>query len=94
MEEPAVADTFSVPEVAEALGRPLCAIQLWISTDILPRPILREVGGDGTWFFSKGELLVLKAFIDRYAGPSALTNMRAATHEIHQAIQAYRDMYV
>lgn len=92
MEEPAEAETYSLPEAATALGRSFTAIQLWVSTDILPKPIYREVGGDGTWFFSKGELLVIKAFIDRYAG--TLVHMRAAIHEIHQAIQAYRDMYI
>lgn len=95
MDHPVAAETFTIQEAADALGRSLSTLRRWIASDRIPEPYLRDVAR-GYRVYSVGELRTMAQIIARHERDFMylVAENTHVIHELHQAIQAYRALHV
>lgn len=86
-----MAETYTLPEFAQALGKPILTIRRWIEADKLPAPYLVETQR-ALRVYSRGEVEVIVQVLRRntesYAYFTAAN--QAAIQDMMQSIHAYR----
>jgi predicted transcriptional regulator len=95
MDHPVTVETFTLPAAAEALGRSEATFRRWIEDDKVPRPRLQDVTRH-YMVYSAGELEAMARVISEHE--QEFKNLVAANSQVverlHQAVYAYRDLYI
>lgn len=88
-------ESFTIPEVARALGRAELTIRRWIDADKIPEPYLRETTRN-LRVYSLGEVQVIaRVLARREADFTYLTSTdHAAIAEMQEYMQAYRAHHI
>ena len=95
METPAIVETYTIPQAAEALGKSEVNFRRWLQRDLVPAPYLRETTRN-LLVYSRGEMQVLVEQLARHEESFAYycAQHETAKHSIFQHMQAYRASYV
>lgn len=90
-EHPVLVVSFTIPEVARALGRAELTIRRWIEADKIPAPYLRDTQRQ-LRVYSIGEATTMANVLARQeAAYSYLTSTNAeALRDMHESMHAYR----
>lgn len=86
-----VLQCYTIPQAAEALGRPLATFRRWLSAEKVPEPIYWETSR-GTKVYTRGELEVLMTHLAHHGETYSylVTTYNDTTERLYQAIHAYR----
>lgn len=95
MDGPAVVETFSIIEAAEAIGRTPLTFRRWIDRDMVPAPYLREEG-NRPCVYSRGELEVMAAVLAKHKEDFQYLceKHEHVRHNMQQHMQAYRSNHI
>lgn len=95
MDSPAVVESFTIPEAADALGKSLNTFRRWVQDGLIPGPYLRDTQSNYR-VYSKGELTIIAQALQVHGQEFAYFRADHTTviHEINQRIQAYRSMHI
>lgn len=94
-ETPVNVESFTIPELARALGRAELTIRRWIEADKIPGPYLRETTRN-LRVYSVGEARVIARVLSRRENDFVyLTSTdHAAMAEMHEHMQAHRAHHI
>lgn len=95
MDHPVYAESYTIPEAAEALGRSVLGFKRWITDGLVPPPVLRDTVR-GYKHYSRGELEVIRREIARHEREFTYYSVKheSTVHMLWQAMQAYRAMHI
>lgn len=95
MDTPAVVESYTVPEAAEAMGKSVNTFRRWVSDGLIPGPYLRDTQS-GYRVYSRGELDIIAEALRVHALEFSYFRADHSTviHQINQRIQAYRSMHI
>jgi DNA-binding transcriptional MerR regulator len=95
MDSPAVVESYTIPEAAEAIGKSLNAFRRWISDELIPSPYLLETSS-GYRVYSRGELDIIAHALQVHGQEFSYFRSDHTTviHQINQRIQAFRSMHI
>lgn len=93
MDDALITVSYSIAQAASYLGMATVKLRTLIDQGVIPAPYLREPGGDGTRYYSVGELKVIDKILRKYNGYGHNSYIRAE-HDLHQHLQAYRESNV
>lgn len=95
MDSPAVVESFTIPEAAEAIGKSLNTFRRWVQDALIPEPYLRDTQS-GYRVYSKGELTIIAEALQAHGQEFSYFRQDHTTviHTINQRIQAYRSMHI
>lgn len=90
-EHPVVVQSFTIPELAAALGRAVLTLRRWIEADKIPAPYLQDTSRS-LRVYSIGEAEVIATVLSRHeAAYRYLTSTnQAALQEMHESMHFYR----
>ena len=90
-DHPITAVCYTIPQAAEALGRPLATFRRWLSAGKVPSPIYWETTRS-TSVYTQGELEVFLSHLAQHAEnySNLVSTYTDTTERLHQAIHAYR----
>lgn len=91
MDHPMVANTYTIPEAARALGKSELTFKRWLADDLVPEPVLVDTVR-GYRHYSAGELSVIATVLARHEREFSYytTKHEETRHAIMQNIQGYR----
>lgn len=90
-EHPVTVRSFTIPELAAALGRAELTLRRWISADKIPAPYLQDTGR-ALRVYSIGEAEVIATVLSRHenAYRYLTSTNQAALQEMHEMMHFYR----
>lgn len=91
MDHPVVANTYTVPEAARALGKSELTFKRWLSEDLVPEPVLVDTVR-GYRHYSAGELAVMATVLAIHEREFSYytTKHEETRHRLMQNVQGYR----
>jgi hypothetical protein len=95
MDTPAVVESFTMPEAAEAMGKSLNTFRRWVEDEMIPAPYLKDASS-GYRVYSRGELEIIAEALRVHSAEFAYFRADHSTviHTIHQRMQAFRSVSI
>lgn len=95
MDHPAVVESYTLSEAAQALGRSELTLKKWINDDLVPEPVLRETI-HGYRVYSVGELTIMaRVLAEHERDYSYYTQQHDVTRNtMQQLLHGYRMLHV
>lgn len=91
MDHPVVAEVYTVPESAKAIGKTTITIKRWISDNLIPAPVLIDCI-NGYRHYSRGELSIIAELLHKYSKDySYIVSVDSPfVHSVQQRLEHYR----
>lgn len=91
MDHPVVAEVYTIPEAARAIGRSELTIKRWLMEDLIPGPILTDTVRRYR-HYSRGELEIIARILADHEREFAYYTAKheQTRHRLMQEIQGYR----
>lgn len=91
MDHPTIAEVYTIPEAAKALGKTPLTIKRWIRDDLIPPPVLLDTI-HGYQHYSRGEMEIIAELLGQYSKDYSyiVSNDNPFVHSVWQRLEHYR----